>query len=63
MTNVLHHTTLGFCWLDIIAAIILIAIVALFIVKHRNLKKKLNELEDQVSERSADDTINGQELL
>ena len=28
-----------------------------FIVKHRNLKKRLKELEDQVSEQNADDTI------
>ena len=60
MTNVLHHTTLGFCWLDVIAAAILLIIVAVFIIKHRNLKKRLKELEDQLSEQHADDTIGNQ---
>lgn len=50
----MHHSTLGFCWLDPIALLILVAIVVLFIVRHRKLKKKEKELEDQLSDYYAD---------
>lgn len=57
MTDTLHKTVLGFCNLDIIAAIILIAVIVLFIVRHHKLKKRKEELEDMVADKSALDTM------
>ncbi|MDD6311791.1 MAG: hypothetical protein PUB09_07740 [Firmicutes bacterium] len=45
-----HHTLLGFCGWDLPAAIILIAVIVIFIIRDRKLKHKVNELEDQLDE-------------
>lgn len=57
MTQIFQHMTLGFCWWDLPAVIILIAVIVGFAVKHHNMKKEEKELEDQISDLSADDTI------
>lgn len=57
MSNILAHTTLGFCWWDIPALIILIVVIVAFAVKHHNMKKQENELEDQLSELYTDETV------
>ena len=58
----LHHTTLGFCFLDIIAALILLAIIVLFIYKHKKLKDRKEELEEMLADKNADATMDGQGL-
>lgn len=57
MTNTLHNTILGFCSLDIVAAIILIAVIALFMVRHHKLNKRKEELEEMVADMSTIDTM------
>lgn len=57
MSYIMEHTVFGFCWWDIPALIVLIAVVAVFVVKHRDMKKQEKDLEDQLSELYADDTV------
>lgn len=57
MSYIFSHTTLGFCWWDLPALIILIFVIVAFAVKHHNMKKEENDLEDQLSELYADDTV------
>lgn len=57
MLSIFTNTVIGFCWWDIPALIILIAVIAVFAVKHRNLKKEEKELEDQLSGTYAKDAI------
>ncbi|MGC4020356.1 MAG: hypothetical protein QM793_14780 [Muricomes sp.] len=57
MLYILSHTKLGFCWWDIPALIILIVVIAAFAVKHHNMKKEEKDLEDQLSELYADETV------
>ncbi|MGN0702214.1 MAG: hypothetical protein ACI4KL_03435 [Lentihominibacter sp.] len=57
MGNAMHHTLLGFCWWDIPAAIILIGIIVFLVIRHRKLKKREQELEDLISEKAADSSI------
>lgn len=54
MSYIIEHTVLGFCWWDIPALIILLAVIALFIKKHHDMKKLENELEDQLEELRGD---------
>lgn len=51
----MHHSTLGFCWLDPLALLILVGVIVFFIVRHCKLKKKEKELEDQLSNCCADE--------
>ncbi|MCM1189212.1 MAG: hypothetical protein NC541_07930 [bacterium] len=57
MSYVFEHSALGFCWWDIPAAIILIAVIAVFVWKHHDMKKQEKDLEDQVSEIYANDSV------
>lgn len=57
MGNAMHHTLLGFCWWDIPAFIILIGVIVLLIIRHRKLKKREQELEDLISEKFAESSI------
>ncbi|MDO4485018.1 MAG: hypothetical protein Q4C46_00325 [Bacillota bacterium] len=57
MSYIMEHTVFGFCWWDIPALIVLIAVVAVFVVKHRDMKKQEKDLENQLSELYADDTV------
>lgn len=41
----LEHLTLGFCWWDIPGLALLIAAIAFVVIKKRNLKKELKDLE------------------
>lgn len=54
MSYIIEHTVLGFCWWDIPALIILLAVIAVFIKKHHDMKKLENELEDQLDELRGD---------
>ena len=55
MSYLLEHTKFGFCWLDLLALIVLIVVVVFFIRK--NLKDEQKDLEDQLSELYAQDSI------
>lgn len=57
MSYIIAHTVLGFCWWDIPALIVLIAVIAVFVMKHRDMKKQEKDLEDQLSELYANDTV------
>jgi len=56
MSYILEHTTLGFCWWDLLALIVLIVIIVVFAWKHHDMKKQEKDLEDQIAELYADDT-------
>ena len=52
-----EHTRLGFCWLDLIALIILLAVIVIFIVKIIKQKREEKELEDEISNLTADASV------
>lgn len=47
------HTKLGFCFWDIPALIVLIAIIAVFVVHVIRQKRRENEFEDELSDKMA----------
>lgn len=57
MAYLLEHTKFGFCMWDLIALIVLIVVIAAFAWKHHEMKRELKDLEDQISELYADDTV------
>lgn len=57
MSYVLEHTTLGFCWWDLPAALILIVVIVAFAWKHHDMKKQEKDLEDQIAELYVDDAM------
>ena len=57
MSYVLEHTTLGFCWWDLPAAIILIVVIVAFAWKHHDMKKQEKDLEDRIAELYANDAV------
>lgn len=57
MSYVLEHTTFGFCWWDLPAAIILIVVIVAFAWKHHDMKKQEKDLEDQIAELYANDAV------
>ncbi len=57
MSYLLEHTKFGFCWLDLLALIVLIVVVVFFIRKNTKLKDEQKDLEDQLSELYAQDSI------
>ena len=57
MSYVIQHTCLGFCWLDLVALIILIAVVAVAFLRRRDMKKEEKDLEDELSAFYADKTV------
>lgn len=54
MAYILAHTRLWFCWWDLPAAIILIAVAVIFIVRRHKMKKQESELEDYLAELEAE---------
>ncbi len=46
-----EHLTVGCCWWDFPALILLIAITALFFVKRHKLNNEKKELQNQLSEQ------------
>lgn len=40
MAYLLEHTKLGFCWWDLLALLILLAVVIVYLVRRHNLKKE-----------------------
>ena len=48
---------LGFCWWDLLALLILLAVVIVYLVRRHNLKKEQKDLEDQLSDLYAEDSV------
>ena len=61
MSYLLEHTKFGFCWLDLLALIVLIVVVVFFIKKNTKLKDEQKDLEDQLSDLYADDSLDVEE--
>lgn len=57
MAYLLEHTKLGFCWWDLLALLILLAVVIVHLVRRHNLKKEQKDLEDQLSDLYAEDSV------
>ena len=57
MSYIFEHTRLGFCWWDLLALVILVIVVDAFAVKRSKLKDEQDELEDQLSELYAEDSV------
>lgn len=60
MSYIIEHTRLGFCWWDLLALIILIAVIVVFAVRRSNLRDEQKELEDQLSDLYAEDSMEEQ---
>ena len=54
------HTKLGFCFWDIPALIVLIAIIAVFVVHVIRQKRRENEFEDELSDKMAQQRLKTQ---
>ena len=63
MSFVLSHSKLGFCWWDLLALVVLVAVVVLFVVKHRKMKEQAKQLEEEVSAMYAGDTLKEEQLV
>lgn len=50
MAYLFEHTKFGFCWLDLLALLILLAVIVVFGVRNRDLKKQQKDLEDQLDD-------------
>ena len=50
MSYLFAHTKFGFCWLDLLALLILLAVIVVFVVRNRDLKKQQKDLEDQLDD-------------
>ena len=57
MAYLFEHTKLGFCWWDLLALLILLAVIIVYLVRRHNLKKEQKELEDQLADLYAEDSI------
>ena len=57
MAYLLEHTKLGFCWWDLLALLILLAVVIVYLVRRHNLKKEQKDPEDQLSDLYAEDSV------
>ena len=57
MAYLLEHTKLGFCWWDLLALLILLAVAIVYLVRRHNLKKEQKDLEDQLSDLYAEDSV------
>lgn len=49
MAYLAAHTTFGFCWWDLVALLVLIGVIVVFIIKTRQQKKQVEELEAAIS--------------
>ena len=50
MAYLFEHTKFGFCWLVLLALLILLAVIAVFVVRNQNLKKQQKDLEEQLDD-------------
>ena len=63
MSYIFEPTRLGFCWWDLLALVILVIVVVAFAVKRSKLKDEQDELEDQLSELYAEDSVEADKKL
>lgn len=63
MSYIFEHTRFGFCWWDLLALVILVIVVVAFAVKRSKLKDEQDELEDQLSELYAEDSVEADKEL
>ena len=63
MSYIFEHTRLGFCWWDLLALVILVIVVVAFAVKRSKLKDEQDQLEDQLSELYAEDSVEADKEL
>ena len=63
MSYIFEHTRLGFCWWDLLALVILVIVVVAFAVKRSKVKDEQDELEDQLSELYAEDSVEADKEL
>lgn len=63
MSYIFEHTRLGFCWWDLLALVILVIVIVAFSVKRSKLKDEQDELEDQLSELYAEDSVEADKEL
>ena len=63
MSYIFEHTRLGFCWWGLLALVILVIVVVAFAVKRSKLKVEQDELEDQLSELYAEDSVEADKEL
>ena len=63
MSYIFEHTRLGFCWWDLLALVILVIVVVAFAVKRSKFKDEQDELEDQLSELYAEDSVEADKEL
>ena len=63
MSYIFEHTRLGFCCWDLLALVILVIVVVAFAVKRSKLKDEQDELEDQLSELYAEDSVEADKEL
>ena len=52
-----EHTSLGFCWWDLLGVIVLAFVIVYTIVRTSQMKKKQKELEEKLSDLYTKDTI------
>ena len=57
MSYIIQHTCLGFCWLDLVALIILIAVISIAFLRRRDIKKEEKDLEEELSAFYAEQTV------
>ena len=57
MSYIIQHTCLGFCWLDLVALIVLVAVIAVAVKRRRDMKKEEQDLEEQLSAFYAEETV------
>ena len=62
MMYVIEHSTLGWCWWDLPAFLVLLAVIVVFIVKVRKQNREEKDLEDQISSIYADNTQQAEAL-
>ena len=53
MSYLLDHTVLGFCWLDLIAALLLVLAILYIRQKLKKMKEQIEDLEEQLAAQNA----------
>ena len=57
MSYIIQHTCLGFCWLDLVSLLVLIAVIAVAFLRRRDIKKEEKDLEEELSAFYAEQTV------
>lgn len=58
MAFIFEHSSLGFCWWDLLALIALILVIVIFVIKHQKTKNEIKRLEEETAGLYAADTLN-----